>query len=116
MNKSSPPPLTSASKKLPFAQILHATLPPVSASLVPPIHELTAETTADASWRGTRIQTYLSIGCDPEGFVSGVTERMSMGIEVPERPRNCERAAFRCVRAVRGSMGVALVAVEVLGW
>lgn len=49
-------------------------------------------------------------------FVSGVTERMSMGIEVPERPRNCERAAFRCVRAVRGSGGVALVAVEVLGW
>lgn len=39
-----------------------------------------------------------------------------MEIEVPERPRNCESAAFRYVRAVRGSRGAAFVVVEVLGW
>lgn len=41
--------------------------------------------------------------------------RMSMEILVPVRPRNCESAEVRYVRAVRGSRGSLLV-LFVGGW
>lgn len=60
-NRLLPEPDTRAPKKLPFAQTQQATFPTFAAELpldlLPPIHELSAEATAGASSRGTRIQT-----------------------------------------------------------
>lgn len=52
-NKSPPDPETNAPRKFPFAQTLQATLEPLPVPL-PPIHELSAATTAAESSRGTR--------------------------------------------------------------
>lgn len=81
---------------------------------MPPIHELSAATTAAASGRGTRIQTTFSEVGVAEKIDFDVEEeailRMSIEILVPTKPRNWASAAVRYVRAVRGSRGVSFLA------
>ncbi len=59
----------------------------------------------------------LALGVDGVGVSS---LRMSMGMAVPVRPRNCDSAEVRYVRAVRASRGSALQgrwrAEEGAGW
>lgn len=112
-NRLLPEPDTRAPKKLPFAQTQQATFPTFAAELpldlLPPIHELSAEATAGASSRGTRIQTnWLA----PDISIL----RISIEMDVPVRPRNCERAELRYVRTVNASSRPFCTVAEVPGW
>lgn len=129
-NRSPPPPHVNPPRLFPLAHTLHATAPTASSPTSPPppppppIHELSASTTAVASARGTRTQTIFSwlallLLLLPSPAVSSpgvVILIISSGMAVPVRPRNWDSAEVRCVRAVRGSRGWDLVALEVLGW
>lgn len=42
--------------------------------------------------------------------------KMSIGMAVPVRPRNWDRAEVKRVRAVRGSRGVDIADAGALGW
>lgn len=105
-NKSSPFPPTSAPNQLPLERTLNATLPlPTPPPLPPPIHELKAAVTAAKSSCGTRIHTRAA-GVFGGCLLSALSIlSMSIGIEVPDRPRNCERAEVRKLRVVMLSRG-----------
>lgn len=90
-NKSSPFPPINAPSQLPLAQTLNAILLLPAPAPLPPTHELKAAVTAAKSPCGTRIQR-------EDGFVFLLlmsSFSMSIGIEVPVRPRNWERAEVR---------------------